>query len=396
MMPAMTVPYLNVPPSYNTLDPFQRARLVQSTRKLGRVLGTTPILRDPSASTSERITLPIGPKSGLSGSRSSSPSPARSQASQRSKSSRRQGSLFEVPLLENPAANQSTSSLSSLSSQNSTQSLPESRSFAANRRRNIDVPSPLHLASFTDNDAAAVNPDVRLPPRIDAMTARMGMAPDALVRAHRRVRSSSAASTSTLHTPLTPSFRLRAAANPAHRREVLQKLERTLGEPVPPSLVFPADSLERAALAAVSSANASSPDLAVPASAPNDAEAETTQLRPPSPDVPPRSPSLDLPREMKLYIAGPVRRASSTLAASTRSAHRRSASMNGLQSKARNPRGSSHWQAPEEWRMGPTSPIAERADAEDEADTGGDGEFLGIWNAENYESVMLRLRSLRV
>lgn len=173
-------------------------------------------------------------------------------------------------------------------------------------------------------------------------------------------------------TPLTPSFRLRAAANPIHRREVLHKLERTLGEPVPPSLVFPPATLARAAIAT--------------SDVPSSSDVDRGQLRPPSPDVQPRSPSLDLPREA-LYIAGPVRRASSTLTSTTRASRRRSNSIHGLPMR-RNPRGSSHWQPPDEWEMGPSE--------EPDVKMGeGEGEFLGIWNAENYESVISRLRSLR-
>lgn len=323
------------------------------------------------ASTSERVTLPIGPKS-LAVGRTRSPSPVHSETSQRSKKSRRQGSLFEVPLLQNAEANRSTSSLSSLSS---TASLPESRSFVANRRRNVDVPTPLKLTAFAyEGDTTFPQPDTK--------AARMGMAPDALIRAHRRARSSSAASTA-ISTPLTPSFRLRAAANPSHRREVLHKLERTLGEPVPPSLVFPEDTLRRAAAAAASSSDSS-------------LSSSATVSRPSSPDIQLRSPSLDLPRETR-YIAGPVRRASSTLAASsgTRASRRRSTSVHGLQlPKARNPRGSSHWQAPDEWEMGPALSSVEKQPKGMEEGECGD-EYLGIWNAENYESVMTRLRSLR-
>jgi hypothetical protein len=44
------------PPTNNTLDPEQRSRLLRSTRKLGEVLGTTPLLLEPGA---EGLTQPI-------------------------------------------------------------------------------------------------------------------------------------------------------------------------------------------------------------------------------------------------------------------------------------------------------------------------------------------------
>lgn len=43
-----TILYPNPPPTANTLKPYQRSRLMKSTRKLGKILGTTPYLLESS------------------------------------------------------------------------------------------------------------------------------------------------------------------------------------------------------------------------------------------------------------------------------------------------------------------------------------------------------------
>lgn len=95
VMSTTTFTTVHPPPTFNTLDSFQRARLIRSTRKLGKVLGTTPMLLEPTDTCDLRELLPIGPKS-YPGSRSNLPSSSR-QKSVMYKQSCRHGSLFNIP-----------------------------------------------------------------------------------------------------------------------------------------------------------------------------------------------------------------------------------------------------------------------------------------------------------
>ncbi|THH10439.1 hypothetical protein EW145_g1344, partial [Phellinidium pouzarii] len=255
-MTTTATPYLNLPPTFNALDPFQRARFVRTTRKLEHVLGTTPTLLGPSKGAYEGHYLKndlflIGPKSNGSGSRSVTSSSSKRQATtSNAKLTRRHGSLFNIPISLNSDANRSSSSLSSMSSQASftnTSDLRETKGFSASCRRKADTPAPLALFQLNADHVNKADAELG----IDAKPPKSPISPFSALSntfEHRRSRSDSITLSSSsgfgsgvsVPTPLTPSFRHRATAIPAHRRQKLQKLARTLGENVPPSLVFPA------------------------------------------------------------------------------------------------------------------------------------------------------------
>ncbi|KAH8111411.1 hypothetical protein DFH11DRAFT_634501 [Phellopilus nigrolimitatus] len=376
-MSTTAMPFCCPPPTFNTLDPFQRARLVRTTRKLGRVLGTTPILLDatePHELHDLNELLPIGPKFG-SGSRSVTSSPSKSQASKllKTKAARRHGSLFNIPISLNPSANLSSSSLSSVSTQSSTASagtLRETKGFSSGRQRKANAPTPLVLKV---KPVPSVTADSQLPIKPESKSLVSPVAPPSHACTntiiHRRSRSSSTILSSTsagVPTPLTPSFRLRAAAVPAHRRQKLQKLARTLGENIPPALVFPAYPY---------------PDSSAP-------------MYPP-----PKASAAGVVRTPKTPTSGSLRRAAS--ASTARVCRRRSASVGALLALDVNARlpitlparvpgsganGTSRWEPPAEWAVGP-------ADDEEQEPKG--EPVLGAWNAEDYDDVLRYLRSLR-
>ncbi|KAI5120416.1 hypothetical protein M0805_006917 [Coniferiporia weirii] len=384
-MSAIAAPYISVPSTFNALDPFQRAHLVRSTRKLGHVLGTTPIIFGAHSDVHERHDLnellPIGPKPGGSGSHSVAPPQAKSRAAKlKAKATRRHGSLFNAPISTNPSANSSSTSLSSLSStysqvsSASTTALRETKGFSATRQRKADAPAPLTLQSL--NSVPIKITDVPLDtsggsqssPVLQLQSSSNAGSVGQLGRSRSGSTILSAFGTGAgVPTPLTPSFRLRAAANPTHRRQKLQKLTRTLGENIPPSLVFPAQ------LRA---------DLSAPASPTLESSKSSTT----GATRTPRTPTFGNSRR------GPVSR--------SRSNRRRSASISALymfdanvrlplrppaRLPARNPKGSSRWEPPSEWADGP-SDLKKREEND---------QVLGIWSTGNYDSVMCQLRALR-
>lgn len=171
-------------------------------------------------------------------------------------------------------------------------------------------------------------------------------------------------------TPLTPSFRLRAPLLPAQRRQKLQKLAWTLGEHVPPALVFP--------------------DLG--------SEALSRPQRSPSlgGGFAPRTPTS--PARAALLAAETASDATSAKAKAKKYMRRRSASVGNLfaldldvgdleEVKGKNAKGVSRWRAPNEWAEGPSEESAKEAPGEQEQ--------VAKWNAADYDLVMDRLRNLR-
>lgn len=325
----MSTTYL--PPTQNILDSSSRLRLLRSSRKIEHVFGSTPILMDPRNSTDSQA------------------SDISSSSTWKPRRLRRQASIFQTPL--HLDANTSSSSLASSSSKNSVTSLPslrEAKGFSDTRRGKNHAPTPLVLQL----NAEPITIGETFPGESSLSSTNPSSA-----NSHRRSRSASATSMTTpVPTPLTPSFRFRAAAVPAHRRKKLQKLARTLGENVPPSLVFPSHSYSES-------------------SAPS------------SPTVPiSTSTSSSTVREDSIQGQAPK--------ANKRASLRRSASVNPSVQTARKPggnslKGTSQWQPPFEWTVGPTS-IKKDKPSEEEEDSG-----TLAWGADNYDAVMARLRSLR-
>lgn len=253
--------YAGPPPTFNTLDARQRARLIRSTRKLGAVLGETPFLLEPTEVHMLRL-LPIGPTPPASPAPSpSSASSATSAWAKCAKASRRHASIFSASQLS-PAATQSlicladapaasTTSLASTLSASSTSSLPArpsparapafpmQRSFASRPRRSREAPRPLILQVNT----VPVPPSDPRAPLSALSTSALSPPPSTLHPSPSMSALSSTYTTSApapARTPLTPSFRFRAHAVPEARRQKMAKLARQLGENVPPALVFAA------------------------------------------------------------------------------------------------------------------------------------------------------------
>ncbi|CAL1710575.1 unnamed protein product [Somion occarium] len=199
-----TILYPTPPPTVNNLDAQQRARLVRSTRKLGAMLGATPQLIEVDARPK-----PI-PVSFRSAGQSRPLTP-------KTKTHRRHGSIFEVfpetcPYSSSSSTNSSALSLTLPEPRSSVDVLPTPKSFSTNPRRSADAPRPLVLrlnAPTPTSDLAS--PDT-------ATTIKFSHHTDGML-------------TPTPVTPVVPS-----AAE--LRRKKIAKLTRTLGENVPPELVF--------------------------------------------------------------------------------------------------------------------------------------------------------------
>ena len=192
--------YVVPPVTCNTLDNYQRARLIRSTRKLGAVLGTTPRLAEADECPFE-----------------GGYAYAHDTGKWHTKASRRHGSIFTLfPETASSSKDSvySTSSNSSLVSLTSTEShatmdvVPTPKTFPKGRR-SADVPRPLVLRI----NAVPVAPtDTRVP-----------LSP---------IRSAAPMSPTFSDTQTTPTVA-------EVRRKRMAKLKRTLGENVPPEMVFP-------------------------------------------------------------------------------------------------------------------------------------------------------------
>ena len=234
-MAALTATYYAPPPTFNTLDGRQRARLIRSTRKLGDVLGTTPLLVEEEYDLRHKP-LPISP-------------PSRDRK-------RRQGSIFEFPPPSGPypynyassSANSSVSSLalprSSLDSNqsdasaHSASSLPTPKSFSRHVRekskgKRTPLPTPLVLRL----NAVPLPPS---DPRVQPPTPDTGatLTPSNLLSVPHTTGLSLPVTPTTPRTPSTPTVT-------ETRRKRLAKLKRTLGENVPAELIMPVNRLVR-------------------------------------------------------------------------------------------------------------------------------------------------------
>ncbi|KAH8079079.1 hypothetical protein BXZ70DRAFT_961154 [Cristinia sonorae] len=224
------------PPTSNNLDAHQRARLVRSTRKLGAILGTTPHLLEvdvdayfPPATLTYRPDTPqssyetkrarrhasvfsIFPPSADSGYASSISSESGSDSSCGSSSPYSASSSTNTSVTSFTLNNSDAESRSSL---DSTDSLPSTKSFSSKPKPNRAVgPRPLVLRL----NAIPVAPsDPRLPssplPTPTPVKTAFGFIDD-----------------------VAPAVSLPSQAE--LRRRKIAKLTRTLGENVPPELVF--------------------------------------------------------------------------------------------------------------------------------------------------------------
>ncbi|KAG6371531.1 hypothetical protein JVT61DRAFT_9237 [Boletus reticuloceps] len=199
--------YPHLPPTTNTLDSYQRSRLIRSTRKLGAVLGTTPYLLENNTSF---VLLPLGRTT--------------------SKTLKRQGSIF--------THNQS-SSLSVTSSTSTSSSHDPSPSASS-------ITLPCHIAPRAQSsEYLSLNPPGlpttrrrRPGDKIPQLHLRINTVPVLLTDDRGAPPLPPTPSTPTPLTPITPSVPDVAET----RRKRMAKLARHLGEHVPAELVFASES----------------------------------------------------------------------------------------------------------------------------------------------------------
>jgi hypothetical protein len=191
------------PPTTNKLDAVQRARVMRYSRKLGAVLGTTPFLIESCGSTVPATLYPA----------------SRRHNSTRSHTKRhphRQRSDFD----DQPRASSESSplpfSVAASSSNDSLLSTSES---------SVESDVPVMLATKSHRPGATPRPLIFL----DTVTSS-----DTRVQATPRLACST--SLDVLPTPTTPKQLSTAEA----RRRKMARVMRTLGERVPPELVFQA------------------------------------------------------------------------------------------------------------------------------------------------------------
>ncbi|KAI0050007.1 hypothetical protein FA95DRAFT_1556126, partial [Auriscalpium vulgare] len=254
------------PPTLNTLDPVQRTRLIRSARKLGSVLGATPFVLESHGALVPVTILPASAtRSRFPHSHSRSlPSPASpSDPAQR----RRQGSVFDLSVdIPSPESTprSSTSSRSSPAStpRTSVESLPMPSSMSFKSRRAADAPTPLILRL----NAVPLSPT-------DPRAQSLPVTP----------------TTATLPVPNTPTTPTQADT----RRRKMARVMRTLGENVPPELVFHQASTPSLDLQAGFSLPASPTvhKTVARADAPSPAQTPKAHAFPTGPPLPPPSPS---------------------------------------------------------------------------------------------------------
>jgi len=198
-MPSTTTT-ITRPPTSNKLDAVQRARMMRYSRKLGAVLGTTPFLLESCGSTMPATLYP----------------PSR-HSSTRShlKRQHRQRSDFD----DQPRASSESLPVSfSLTASSSSDSLLSTS--------DLSVESHVPLATRSDRPGATPRPLIFL----DTVPVSSS---DTCVQATPRLTRSSS-----LDVPLTPTTPKASTAEA--RRRKMARVMRTLGEKVPPELVFQA------------------------------------------------------------------------------------------------------------------------------------------------------------
>lgn len=219
MSTSQAILYPNPPPTTNDVEPKQRLRLKRSTKKLGALLGTTPRVAEPD----HKVPFPKSSKRG------DTLEPVKS---------RRQRSIFTRSSSPEEGYASSTTSVASLSlSRNSSIVCSHDVQKSTSKpRRTIDIPRPLvlHLNVPSHHDLPPT------PSTADTLTP---------------------SSASCGITPITPVFPTPAES----RRKRMAKLTRTLGEIVPPQLVFASRKPSS------SNVNAVFPEKAHPVESTNDA-----------------------------------------------------------------------------------------------------------------------------
>ena len=190
------------PPTTNKLDAVQRARVMRYSRKLGAVLGTTPFLLESCGSTVPATLYP--------------PSRHSSTRSHTKRHRHRQHSDFEDPPRASSESSPLPFSRAASSSKDSLLSTSDS---------SVESDLPVVLASKSHRAGATPRPLIFL----DTVPVSSS---DTRVQATPRLPRSP--SLDALLTPTTPKQLSTAEA----RRRKMARVMRTLGEKVPPELVF--------------------------------------------------------------------------------------------------------------------------------------------------------------
>ncbi|KIJ21362.1 hypothetical protein PAXINDRAFT_164886 [Paxillus involutus ATCC 200175] len=212
---AITVTYPLLPPTTNTLDSHQRARLMRSTRKLGAVLGTTPYLLDNDIPVT---LLPIG-----------------KTKKSTSLALKRQGSIFthhsSQSLSVASFSSTSTSSLNSSSASASLVSLPQSTVPSVQSTESLSI-TPPGLSSVRNHHSAEKPRPLYL--RLNTVS----ISPTDNRFAPSLPPTPSRASVSCFPpSPSTPGFSSKPEIAEIRRRR-MAKLARYLGENIPAELVL--------------------------------------------------------------------------------------------------------------------------------------------------------------
>lgn len=215
--------YPTPPPTSNALNTKQRTRLVRSTRKLGKILGTTPLVAEADVPQPVAVSLYSESISSASSSRSTTPDSTSTKASRRHASICSYTPSAPSFLYSSPSGMSSVVSLalppnrvSSLTKKASMKFMP-----AAKPRGSGELPRPLVLR------LNAIPQPIKVPQR--QPHSPVLLTPSGLLTPGTPTPTGTPA-----FTPTTPVF-----PSPAEtRRKRMAKLTRTLGEIIPPHLVF--------------------------------------------------------------------------------------------------------------------------------------------------------------
>jgi len=225
------VTYPPPPPTYNTLTLHERNQFMRSTKKIGKVLGSTPHLDDsyPIDPVFIRLsTLPLADKPHLE----IIDSPVSGHSSQRP------GSSSSYSTMSSESTDTRTSISSSQSGSSFTETVNSADSWRA-RRPTRKPPPLLRLTSTTVSQSppsttASVKPTLETIPGTPPFEAVAGDKPSG---PQQHTMSFTAFSP-----PGAPSFDIPSEAT--MRRAKMERLKRKLGDEVPAHLVFPSDDIE--------------------------------------------------------------------------------------------------------------------------------------------------------
>jgi hypothetical protein len=228
------------PPTSNELNDLQKARLMRSTRKLAAVLGTTPYLLDPvdESESSEAESFSSCDNSSApyyTDDRVSTPS---IYSRSTSRASKREGRIFS-----SSSSMCSTSSLASWFSISDSDFYESSSSQSSvssfhNITRPPVVPPSYHSSPVVKVSLPGLIPEKKISSK-QANPLNLRLNPVLLSPSDNRFALTSPLLPPTPRSPESMVFASRKkATSPADRRKKMTKLYRTLGENVPPQLVF--------------------------------------------------------------------------------------------------------------------------------------------------------------